>query len=582
VSLQSIRIRLVLSLALAFALSGGAHADWVSGGAPIAPGTSPHAFGSMVADGFGGAYIAWGRNSHGLGSGNLAVSRITRFGDVAPGWPDQGVPITQVLVQADGAELLAGDRNDVFVVWSSFPGPQVMALRLMGNARTAPRWPAGGVRVGPGELDRVVRAALVSDDRGGAIVFWRTSDAPPARGSQIRGQLVDAFGRVVWGADGVVFAADSVPLTPPQAIDDGRGGAFLAWSNGGTNPGSCVAIHVMDHGVVDSAWPAGGVALSNLDVVLGPVELVSDGRDGFIVGLQATPAGFPILNSDLYAQRVMRNGSIAPGWPAQGALVCNEPHIQSLRSVVSDETGGAIFVWQDFRPSALLCGVFAQRLDFGGHALWQPEGVPISVAPDFQADPKAASDSHGGAWMVWSDSRDGGTIFADIYASHVLGDGSIAAGVPLNGMAVSTADFAQAVPAIVADPGSDPVVAWNDYRADGSGGAYQVYLTQLSGTPRGAHRDDAPVVLGPPTRTPILTSAVGASRLSFTLPSGGVTRLEVFDVSGRRIESRELGMIEAGSHEMELSGLRGRSAGVYLLRLTQGEKLWNSRIMLLR
>jgi hypothetical protein len=61
----------------------------------------------------------------------------------------------------------------------------------------------------------------------------------------------------------------------------------------------------------------------------------------------------------------------------------------------------------------------------------------------------------------------------------------------------------------------------------------------------------------------------GALRVAITLPSAEPAVLEVFDVSGRRVASREVGALGAGEHIVDLSD--GRIAtGWYLLRLTQG------------
>jgi hypothetical protein len=62
--------------------------------------------------------------------------------------------------------------------------------------------------------------------------------------------------------------------------------------------------------------------------------------------------------------------------------------------------------------------------------------------------------------------------------------------------------------------------------------------------------------------------ALGASRLGFSLPSNDPATLEVYSVDGRRVLTREVGSLGAGSHFVELSPGLVRP-GVYWIRVTQ-------------
>ena len=62
--------------------------------------------------------------------------------------------------------------------------------------------------------------------------------------------------------------------------------------------------------------------------------------------------------------------------------------------------------------------------------------------------------------------------------------------------------------------------------------------------------------------------SVGRFAVSFQLPSGSHARLAVLDVSGRRVLSRELGALDAGTHVVTLDGT-ALAPGVYMVRLTQ-------------
>jgi hypothetical protein len=65
-------------------------------------------------------------------------------------------------------------------------------------------------------------------------------------------------------------------------------------------------------------------------------------------------------------------------------------------------------------------------------------------------------------------------------------------------------------------------------------------------------------------------TTAGRMAVSFVLPVAAPARLELVDVRGRMIATRNVGSLGAGRHAVNLAaGLKLR-AGIYLLRLTQG------------
>ena len=66
---------------------------------------------------------------------------------------------------------------------------------------------------------------------------------------------------------------------------------------------------------------------------------------------------------------------------------------------------------------------------------------------------------------------------------------------------------------------------------------------------------------------------------SFTLPDARPARLEILDLGGRRILSREVGGLGAGSHQLEIAEARDLSPGMYFLRLTQAGQSHATRVV---
>ena len=76
--------------------------------------------------------------------------------------------------------------------------------------------------------------------------------------------------------------------------------------------------------------------------------------------------------------------------------------------------------------------------------------------------------------------------------------------------------------------------------------------------------------------------AVGRMRIAFSLPRGGAAGLEVMDVAGRLVWSRDVGAMGAGRHVVDLGSTRGAAPGLYFIRLRQDGRTATGRVMLMR
>jgi len=66
--------------------------------------------------------------------------------------------------------------------------------------------------------------------------------------------------------------------------------------------------------------------------------------------------------------------------------------------------------------------------------------------------------------------------------------------------------------------------------------------------------------------------------VAFALPSEAAARLELLDVSGRRVRAREVGSLGAGRHRVNLAEGRRVTPGLYWVRLTQGPNRRTTRV----
>jgi hypothetical protein len=69
--------------------------------------------------------------------------------------------------------------------------------------------------------------------------------------------------------------------------------------------------------------------------------------------------------------------------------------------------------------------------------------------------------------------------------------------------------------------------------------------------------------------------------IHFTLPGSEPARLELVDVSGRRLASLDVGDLGPGTHAVDLAQRRQMPAGLYLVRLTRGATELDTRVVVL-
>ena len=105
--------------------------------------------------------------------------------------------------------------------------------------------------------------------------------------------------------------------------------------------------------------------------------MVPDGSGGAILVWRDDRTG----PSTAYAQRLVSDGEIAPGWPIDGLPLGPEGH-SYVTNVSSDGQGGVVVVWSDGDPSGYV--LFAQRVSPDGTVRWGT-GVPVATFPSGNA-----------------------------------------------------------------------------------------------------------------------------------------------------------------------------------------------------
>lgn len=234
---------------------------WPAGGIAISRAPGFEEFPTLASDGAGGVYVSWTGATIAIPEidfpGMLRVTRVTAAGELAPGWPADGLDVALISRHRNpGLPLLVGDGAEgAYVAWvlgtlePAGEQSSVRVLRLTGAGTVAGGWPPGGIDLesGPGHPGLM---GLLADGEGGAVAGWRRSVADTL--VSIRVQRIGPSGALApgWPRTGIPLglAAWSADMTT-----DGAGGLTMVRQV--PVMGGIRVTHVTRDGVVDPGWP---------------------------------------------------------------------------------------------------------------------------------------------------------------------------------------------------------------------------------------------------------------------------------------------------------------------------------------
>jgi hypothetical protein len=431
---------------------------------------------SAVADGTGGAIVAWIDMRD--GDANVYAQRVDALGETV--WPANGVPVCDAAGSQGSVQAVTDGAGGAILVWLDDRGsdPDYYAQRVDASGEVL--WPAGspstdGVPVVE-VAGRQEHLVVVADGAGGVVVAWRHDD-PVDDG--IYAQRIGSLGELQWpggapSAAGVPVCEDDGAQLWPGLDADGAGGAVIAWADGrdGATTQTDVYAQRLDAGG-SRLWTFEGVPLCQADYGQTHAVVAGDGAGGAIVAWEdPRTVG---TEQGIYAQRLSSTGSVM--WtPQDGVLVCDTYSGGELGlQAHPDGAGGAYLVWMDVRNAAATgLDLYAQRVSGSGAELWGAADVVVTAASDRQQAFDAHSLGPGGVIVSWTDLRP--DTFTDVYAQRLDGLGSAAG--PADGLAVCTAFSSQHHSSVVGDGGGGAIIAWYDYRDSGTTGS-DVYAQRV-------------------------------------------------------------------------------------------------------
>ena len=236
-----------------------AHANWpaeaTSDGAPICTASGTQArLRPAVSDGYGGVLVAWEdwRSLSTTGPHPYA-QRLNQNGDAV--WTADGVALSAVSGRQQHVSCIADGIGGAFVAWADSVLGTACVQHL--NAVGVPQWSPNGMLVTTDVSSSLLLPTLMLDGAGGVFVVW---GGRPSGVRTLRMQRLNANGVRLWGPLGLqlatVFAWAYDGFSPVfQLLPDNTGGCIALW--GSFDP--ALQLHAFAQRVTASGspqWPA--------------------------------------------------------------------------------------------------------------------------------------------------------------------------------------------------------------------------------------------------------------------------------------------------------------------------------------
>jgi hypothetical protein len=186
--------------------------------------------------------------------------------------------------------------------------------------------------------------------------------------------------------------------------------------------------------------------------------MVGDGGAGAYIACAAgNEQGYELK---YYVQRFTFAGTVAPGWPVGGVLVCAAPGDRFGLRAAADGLGGILLTWWDYRDFYSGGDIYALRVLPDGSIApgWTTDGVQVTANEDgVRFDSAIAPDGQGGSYLAWTHE----TSYDNLRFQHLTPQGAVAFGWPPNGIGVGTS-LSQTRPQIISDGKSGAIVTWEE------------------------------------------------------------------------------------------------------------------------
>ncbi len=366
---------------------------WPSQGVPVCSlSTSYASYPEMVADGYGGAIIAWEDTRGGLGYTRVFAQRIDSLGNRV--WPENGVLVCN---QMSGyVELCSDGHGGAIIAYvdgrDAATSDNIYAQRI--DSTGDPVWSIDGVPVCTADSIQFW-PATTSGEKGGAIIAWQDYCSG---NYNIYAQMVDAMGNLKWVVNGVeIFTNDTVNERYPKLTQNNKGGAII---RGGNDVDYITRVQSVDS-TGNKLWDSLGINTLGTYGVIKPILF-----------------GGGVSNS-YAAQRIDSIGNIRWG----SGILLHGDTTGGQFGATSDSYGNLFVIWDELRNDLYYSDQYIQKVDTNGNLMWGATGTPIcTLQMGDETYPKITTDDLGGAICTWFGDPDH-IVFNNVYVQRVNANG---------------------------------------------------------------------------------------------------------------------------------------------------------------
>ncbi len=409
------------------------HTGWTASGDLVTAVTCSKYDLAGAPDGSGGAFLAWSDNRC-VGYRNVYLGHVPRTGLAGLAWPTNGVRCGATTQDQNAAAVVADGSGGAFVAWEDARNGEldVFLQHVDVDANVVTGWPAAGLGV-LAASGRQEKPVLASDGAGGVYVAWldRRTGSP-----QVRLLRLTAGGTVAsgWPLTGLVIATATSGLRGVTLHPDESGGAFVAWEVPVGGNTQLLVTRIKPTGALMTGWPTTGVVLCATTGDRTGLRAVTDGIGGLWFSWQDRRGG----DWDVYATRVLLNGARLGNLPVNGVALATGPGDQTAPDLAADDASGAYVAWSD-AAGANGADVRGVRLAADGTVAvgWSADGSLLCSAVGDQTAPRIAT-ALGEGLALWYDARAGNSgngSAPSLYAQRVALDGPVAVRVASLGAA---------------------------------------------------------------------------------------------------------------------------------------------------
>jgi hypothetical protein len=372
-------------------------------GLPVCVADGPQYQTQAIPDGTGGAIMVWTDYRGITGYGDIYAQRIDGTGTAR--WTENGMPICTADSEQNGSRIVPDGAGGMIVVWNDYREGQYNIYAQRVNADGDTLWQADGVPVDTSQGDQQSLEA-VSDGEGGAIVVWLDTRNT---NWDIYGQRIDGGGNLLWGEGGVPICLAGISLGTLKLVATPDGSAIAVWNDVRTGSWEIYAQKIDVDG--NTLWLSDGATVCPYSSNKYTPQAAADGSGGVMVVWYDDRDG----SNPIYAERVDQDGN--PAWSPDGVMVfstngANEP------SIMADGSGGAYVGLDLYSLDKGYYDIYVKKLDHDGNLLWGPEGSAVCTAQNNQYYPQLCSDDRGGVIVGWIDFR-AQSGYAGVYCQRV-------------------------------------------------------------------------------------------------------------------------------------------------------------------